>query len=98
MSVTLVIETGDKYTFGKLTIVGLDLNGEPAVRKLWGVAAGKPFNATYPQYFLDRIREDGFFDRLGATKASTEIDEKTHVVDVTLKFESARKPGARISH
>lgn len=98
VSVTLVIETGDKYTFGKLTIVGLDLNGEPAVRKLWGVAAGKPFNATYPQYFLDRIREDGFFDRLGATKASTEIDEKTHVVDVTLKFESARKPGARISH
>ena len=31
------------------------------------------------------------FDGLGATKASTQIDEKTLVVDVTLKFELARK-------
>jgi outer membrane protein insertion porin family len=93
VSVNLVIEEGDQYTFGKLTIVGLDLNGEPAVRKLWGVSAGKPFNPSYPQHFLDRIREDGMFDGLGETKATTQIDEKTHIVDVTLTFGASPKPG-----
>jgi outer membrane protein insertion porin family len=91
VSVNLAIERGDQYTFGKLTIEGLDLNGEPAVRKLWGVASGKPFNATYPQHFLDRIREDGIFDGLGTTKATTQIDEKKHIVDVTLIFGPAKK-------
>jgi outer membrane protein insertion porin family len=95
VSVNLVIEEGDQYTFGKLTIVGLDLSGEPAVRKLWGVSAGKPFNPAYPQHFLDRIREDGMFDGLGETKATTQIDEKTHVVDVTLTFGASPKPGSR---
>lgn len=90
VSVNLALERGPQYTFGKLTIVGLDLNSEPVVRKLWGVASGKPFNATYPQFFLDRIKEDGFFDNLGATKPTTQIDEKTHVVDVTLTFTGAR--------
>jgi outer membrane protein insertion porin family len=88
--VNLAIERGDQYTFGKLTIVGLDLNSEPAVRKLWSVAPGKPFNATYPQFFLDRIKEDGYFDNLGATKPTIQIDEKTRVVDVTLTFTAAR--------
>lgn len=95
VSVNLAIDKGDQYTFGKLTIEGLDLNGEPAVRKLWGVATGRPFNAAYPQHFLDRIREDGMFDGLGTTKATTQIDEKKHVVDVTLIFGPAkRSPGA----
>jgi outer membrane protein insertion porin family len=91
VSVNLAIEKGDQYTFGKLMIEGLDLNGEPAVRKLWGVDAGRPFNASYPQHFLDRIREDGMFDGLGTTKATTQIDEKKHVVDVTLIFGAAKK-------
>ncbi len=91
VSVNLAIDKGDQYTFGKLTIVGLDLSGEPAVRKLWGVASGKPFNATYPQFFLDRIKENGMFDNLGPTKPTTDINEKTHVVDVTLTFSPSRR-------
>jgi outer membrane protein assembly factor BamA len=93
VSVNLAIETGPRYTFGTLTIEGLDLKGEPAVRKLWGETPGGPFNPSYPQYFLDRIREDGMFDGLGETKAVTHIDEKTHVVDVTLYFGAAKKTG-----
>lgn len=91
VSVNLAMDKGDRYTFGKLTIEGLDLNGEPAVRKLWAVGEGKPFNALYPQYFLDRIKEDGMFDGLGATKATNHIDEKMHIVNVTLTFTAAPK-------
>jgi outer membrane protein insertion porin family len=93
VSVVLKIEKGAQYTFGKLTIEGLDLNGEPAVRKMWSVEEGKPFNALYPQYFLDRVREAGMFDGLGATKFTTNIDEKTYVVDVTLIFGASPKIG-----
>jgi outer membrane protein insertion porin family len=92
VDVVLNMEKGPQYTMGKLTIQGLDLNGEPAVRKLWSYETGKPFNALYPDYFLDRIRENGMFDGLGATKATTQIDENTHVVDVTLTFGSSPKP------
>jgi outer membrane protein insertion porin family len=91
VDVVLKFDSGPLFTMGKLDIAGLDLNGEPAVRKLWGVQEGKPFNSTYPNYFLQRIREDGMFDGLGETKASTKIDDLTHVVDVTLTFGSSPK-------
>jgi outer membrane protein insertion porin family len=83
---------GAQFTMGKLTIVGLDLNSEPVVRKLWILEEGKPFNARYPDYFLTRIREDGLFDGLGDTKSAVERNDATHVVDVTLKFGASPKP------
>ncbi len=95
VDVVLQFDTGPLYTMGKLDIKGLDLNGEPAVRKLWGVQEGKPFNSTYPDYFLDRIREDGMFDGLGTTKATTKVDDVTHAVDVTLTFGYSSKPVIR---
>jgi hypothetical protein len=64
----------------------LDLNGEAAVKKLWALQQGKPFNGYYPDYFLNRIREDGLFDNLRKTKAVVKVDETSHVVDVTLQF------------
>lgn len=95
VDVVMQFETGPVFIMGKLEIKGLDLVGEPAVRKLWGVQEGKPFNAKYPDYFLDRIREEGMFDGLGATKATTKVDDVTHVVDVTLTFGSSPKVDPR---
>ena len=95
VEVLLQFTPGAQYTMGQLTITGLDLNSEPVVRKLWITEAGKPFNASYPDYFLRRIREDGLFDGLGATKATTQINEQNHVVDVTLAFGASPKPKPR---
>ncbi|MDQ6677731.1 MAG: hypothetical protein M3Z09_10595 [Acidobacteriota bacterium] len=92
VGVAIQVKPGPQFTMGKLAIAGLDLNTEPVVRKLWIVGEGKPFNATYPDYFLQRIREDGLFDGLGTMKAATRIDDKTHVADVTLTFGSSPKP------
>jgi outer membrane protein insertion porin family len=83
---TIRLEEGPLFNFGKLTIEGLDLNAEAAIRKLWGIQPGKPFDAEYPDYFLARIREEGYFDNLHNTKASTKTDEPNHSVDVTLQF------------
>ena len=40
----------------------------------------------YPALFLDRVRQQAIFDNLGQTSPATNIDDKTHTVDVTLTF------------
>lgn len=79
-------ELGPQYLFGKYTVEGLDIHGEAAVKKLWTLKEGKPFNADYPDFFLEQVKEQGLFDGLGKTRAATTVDEANHVVDVTLYF------------
>jgi outer membrane protein insertion porin family len=79
-------DPGPQYTFGKLTILGLDITSEPVIRKMWGLEAGKPFNPTYPEHFLGRIKEEGLFDNLKTTRSENKIDRGSHVVDVTVYF------------
>jgi len=79
-------EAGHVYTFNKLAIQGLDLHGEPAVRKIWALKYGKPFNVEYPQRFLNEVKEQGMFDGLKETKFETKLDDKAQTVDVLLIF------------
>ncbi len=85
------VDRGAMYSFGKLNIEGLDLIGEPQIRKLWAMKPGVPFNGEYPALFLTRLKDDGYFDNLGKTKSKLDIDEKTKIVDVTLVFASDGK-------
>jgi len=96
----LVVDAGPEYTFGKLTVNGLGLDGEAAIRKMWVVKPGDPFPEGYGDYFLSKVKEEGLFDNLGETKAKADTNADTHVVDVTLDFKGAppkekepRKPG-----
>jgi outer membrane protein insertion porin family len=92
------IDAGPQYTMGKLNLVGLDLEGEAAMKKMWGMKEGKPFNPDYPDSFLKRVHEEGLFDNLGQTKSEVKLDAKAHVADVTLRFsgeDAQRKPGRR---
>jgi outer membrane protein assembly factor BamA len=86
--VDLVIHVtpGPEYTFGALTIEGLDILSEPAIRKMWALKAGEPFNADYPQHFLNSVREEGVFDDLGETRAVVKPDDENRTVDVRLIF------------
>lgn len=87
--VTVNVEPGPLFTMGKLTVTGLDLDGEAEIRKIWAIQEGKPFNADYPQLFLNSVRERGLFDNLGSTKPETKINDQDHTVDVTLMFRGA---------
>jgi outer membrane protein insertion porin family len=89
VDVTAVIEAGPQFTMGKLEIIGLDLTSEPAIRKIWGLKPGAPFEPDYPDRFLNDIRAQDLFDNLGQTKAQPDIDEKSHVVNVKLTFSGA---------
>jgi outer membrane protein insertion porin family len=86
VSVAIRVEEGPRFTFGKLEIRGLDLHGEAAIRKLWAPEPGRPFNVEYPDFFLERVREDLVFDNLQNTRAATSINEEERTVDVTLFF------------
>jgi outer membrane protein insertion porin family len=92
--VNLVIHVtpGPLYAFGRLTIDGLDIITEPAIRKMWAMKPGEPFNVDYPQHFLDGVREDGVLDNLGETRALLKTNDQTHTVDVTLVFKGAPPP------
>lgn len=86
VNLTIRIAEGPQFNFGRLTIEGLDLNGEAAMKKLWGLKEAKPFDADYPDFFLSRVREDGYLEHLHNTKAVVNVDEPNHVVNVTLQF------------
>jgi outer membrane protein insertion porin family len=77
---------GPRFTFHDLTIIGLDIESEPVVRKLWGLGLGKPFNVDYPNHFLERIKEMGIFENLKDTRSESKVDPKDNSVDVTLYF------------
>jgi outer membrane protein insertion porin family len=83
-------ELGPQFFLGTLTIEGLDIHGEAAVKKIWGIKEGKPFDPDYPDYFLAQIREQGLFDDLGKTHSEPKVDEEKHVVDVTLNFQASK--------
>lgn len=82
----VTVEPGAQYFFRKLEIAGLDVISEPAIRKMWSLKPGEPFNPEYPDYFLKRIRDDGIFDNLGKTRSERAVDEKEKAVDVKLYF------------
>src|SRR5262249_38361855 len=87
-------ELGPRFLFGSLKIEGLDIHGEAAIKKLWTLQEGKPFNADYPDYFLEQVRAQGIFDYLAGAKSAIKVDEQTHVADVPFSFQAPKNSGA----
>jgi outer membrane protein insertion porin family len=92
VNLTLRIDEGPQFHMGKLEVKGLDLNGEFEIKRLWNMKEGKPFNADYPNYFLNQVRERGVFESLGETRAETKVNDADKSVDVTLRFGAAPPP------
>jgi len=86
------VDTGPLYSYGKLEIRGLDLIGEPAIRKMWGERQGKPYDSEAPEAFLKEVHDQGVFDNLGATRSETKVNEPAKTVDVTLVFSASKPP------
>ncbi len=89
VDVNYKVEAGPRFTFGKLYIRGLDIHGEHEVKRLWTLQQGKVFDASYPEFFLARIREENIFDDLGKTNTRVTLNEAAQTADVTLIFTGA---------
>jgi outer membrane protein insertion porin family len=96
VALTLRVDRGPQYVLGKLDIQGLDIITEPAIRKMWALKPGQPFDADYPDEFLKQIRDGGVLDNLGETRSRIQPDDASRTVDVTLIFKGeAPKPKKR---
>ena len=80
------MDPGPEFHFGELFVTGLDIHGEHEIKRIWGLQKGAKFLASYPDYFLQQIREQGVFDHLQKAKAELQINERDRTVDVTLVF------------
>jgi outer membrane protein insertion porin family len=92
VDVAIHVDAGPQFTMGKLNLVGLDLEGEVEIRRIWTIKAGQAFNPDYPDLFLKRIRDQGVFDGLGETKSDIHLNAQAHTADVTLTFKGAKPP------
>lgn len=90
VNLLVTVAPGEKYRYGRLTIQGLDIIGEPAIRKAWGAREGTPFDPEFPAAFLKDLRDQAVFDNLGQTDSVTKVNEEDKSVDVTLIFKGAR--------
>jgi len=98
VDVAVHVDAGPQYSMGKLALVGLDLEGEAEIKRMWGMKEGKPFDPEYPDKFLERVRSEGVFDHLGKTSSSVKQDDKDRLIDVTLNFgadATQARPGRR---
>jgi outer membrane protein insertion porin family len=86
VDLTFKLDCGKRYNMGELKISGLDLNSEPAIRKMWGLPQGKPYSGNYPQVFLDEIKSEGLFDNLKSMRYEDHVDKVKGIVSVTLFF------------
>jgi outer membrane protein assembly factor BamA len=89
VDITVHVDAGPLYAMGKLTLAGLDLEGEAEIKRMWGLTLGKAYDPEYPDRFLARVREMGVFDHLGKTTSESKQNDKEHTVDVTLRFGAA---------
>jgi outer membrane protein assembly factor BamA len=98
VGIVVHLEPGPQFLMGRFTTEGLDLEGEAAMKKMWSLKEGKPFNPEYPDAFLKSVREQAMFDNLGQTKAEVKVNDGDRTVDVTLRFGGAdpqRRHGTR---
>ncbi len=90
------VDPGPVYTMGRLLIKGLDIESEPAIRKLWAIRPGEPYRGGYAESFVQRIREMDLFDFLSEIRHEVRVDEKSQSVDVLLIFVGEKpKPAPR---
>lgn len=89
------VDPGPVYTMGRLLIKGLDLISEPAIRKLWTIQPGRPYQGGYAALFAQRIREMDLFDFLAEIRHEEKIDDRSRSVDVVLVFVGEKPKPAR---
>jgi outer membrane protein assembly factor BamA len=92
LHLSVLVDPGDQYSFGKLFIEGLDIHSEPVIRKMWSMKEGDPYNAEYAANFLKRIEEEQLFENLGKTAVKEMPNAERKTVGVTLVFGAAAQP------
>ncbi len=82
---------GPKYTMGSLNFSGAPGNIEKKLRSKWKIPSGEPFDALYPNEFLNEINAAIDPRRLRIAGFSSTPDHENLVVNVTFEFRQPSK-------
>jgi outer membrane protein assembly factor BamA len=91
VDLTVEVEPGAEYKMGRLDIIGLDIESEPAIRKMWILKTGDPYRKGYAERFITEVRERRILDFLGETSADVKLDDHTAQVNVKLTFKGGQQ-------
>jgi outer membrane protein assembly factor BamA len=82
----LNVAEGDQYKMGELEITGLDSQTRTRMVEAWTLTEGKPYDADYPNKFLEDTRRilPGDVSWSAAVHESPDVKEK--IVDVEIRF------------
>jgi outer membrane protein assembly factor BamA len=84
---TVNIERGPQFTFGRLTIQGLSPAVADRIRKFWTLAEGAPMSERAPVDFIDRVFKSGYLgSEIQRVSPRTEVRPGTTIADVTVEF------------
>jgi outer membrane protein assembly factor BamA len=85
------IREGDVFKMGELTVEGLDTQTTARLVEDWRLRGGDPYDATYPQKFLEDTAKE--LKGMGSwnTIIRESVDNKDKVVDVTLRYDPKPK-------
>ena len=86
MHYDLNIVEGDLYQMGELEILGLDTQAKARMQAAWTLREGQPYNADYPQKFLDDTRQLVPRGVQWAVSLHETLDAKDKTVDVEIRF------------
>ena len=82
----LRVVEGELYTMGELEILGLDTQAKARMQDAWTLRQGQPYNADYPQKFLDDTRQLVPRGVQWAMSVHETPDAKDKTVDVEIRF------------
>jgi outer membrane protein assembly factor BamA len=77
---------GEVYKLGEVEILGLDTEAKARMQAAWTLAEGQPYNADYPQKFLDDTRQLLPRGVHWAVSIHESPDSRDKTVDVEIRF------------
>jgi len=80
------VAEGDLYQMGELEILGLDTQAKARMIAAWTLRSGQPYNADYPQKFLDDTRQLLPRGVPWSVSLHATPDAKDKTVDVEIRF------------
>jgi outer membrane protein assembly factor BamA len=86
-AVSVRVQRGPQFTFGKLTIQGLSPVLVERVRKLWALEQGAPMRERATVEFIDRVFKSGLLgSEMQRVVPRTDIRPGSTIADVTIEF------------
>lgn len=85
------IDRGPSYTVGRIEFRGNHALSDGAVRRMFKLDEGVPFDQMLLRRSLARLNQSGFFDNLSQADVSVQTNPETHVANLFVKLKEKKR-------